>query len=107
MSKKVTATELLALHTRGVDTTGLTNRQIYKLVQRNEALSRPKGQPDPYKAAQEALRASHGKKSIKTRITGMVAKAKDELDSRLADILDNEVEIEHPQGVITGNVDRV
>ena len=94
MSKKVTATELLALHTRGVDTTGLTNRQIYKLVQRNEALSRPKGQPDPYKAAQEALRASHGKKSITTRITGMVVKAKDELDTRVAAMLDNEVEVE-------------
>ena len=94
MSKKVTATELLALHTRGVDTTGLTNRQIYKLVQRNEALSRPKGQPDPYKAAQEALRASHGMKSIKARITGMVVKAKDELDTRVAAMLDNEIEVE-------------
>ena len=92
--KKVTAEQLLALNARGVDTKGLTNRQIYKLVQRNEAMSRPKDQPDPYKAAQEALRASHGKKSIKNRITGMVVKAKDELDTRMAAMLDSEVEVE-------------
>ena len=105
--KKVTAEQLLALHARGIEIAGLTNRQIYKLVERNEALSRPKGQPDPYKAAQEALRASHGKKSITTRITGMVVKAKDELDTRVAAMLDNEVEVEDPRGVIAGASDRI
>ena len=47
--KKVTAEQLLALHTRGVETKGLTNRQVYKPVPRNEALSRPKVSPIPAK----------------------------------------------------------
>jgi len=91
--KKVTAEQLLALHARGIDTSGLTNKQIYRLVQSNEALSRPKTLPDPYKSALRALRTSHGKTTLKDKVTRKAKNLQAEFQRRMAE-LDMEVEVE-------------